>query len=195
MRPIFAAAFALSLLASPAFAADDMPKPSTSLAGVPGGRYDIDPGHTSVTFSLNHLGFSNYVGRFNKVEGMLMYDMADPLKSAVKVTVDIASIDTNHDVLEEKLKGEHWFDAAKFPTASFTSTKVEKLSDSKAKVTGDLSLHGVTRPVVMDVTFNGTAINPFAKGQTMGFSAMTKIKRSDFGIDSYVPAVGSEERL
>ena len=194
MRFAALALTALTLVAAPAFAAD-MPKPTLSLEGVPGGRYDIDPGHTNVVFSLNHLGFSNYIGRFNKIDGTLFFDSKDPTSSGVKISIDIASIDTNNDVLEEKLTSKDWFNAKEFPTASFTSTKVEKLSDNKAKITGDLSLHGVTRPVVLDVTFNGTAVNPYAKAQAMGFSATTTIKRSDFGISAYVPAVGDEVKL
>lgn len=195
MRSVLVAVLAVSLLAAPAFAADAPPVPTTSLAGVPGGRYDVDAAHTSVLFSVNHLGYSNYIGRFNKVDGTFFLDNADPLKSTLKMTVDIDSIDTNHEVLEGKLKGEDWFDAKKFPTASFISTKVEKISDSKARVSGDFTLHGTTRPIVVDVTFNGTAINPFAKGQAMGFSATTTIKRSDYGIKAYVPAVGDEVKL
>lgn len=195
MRSLLAAFAALSLLAAPALAAEDMPKPTTSLEGVPGGRYNIDPAHTSVVFTINHLGYSNYTGRFNKVDGTLMVDTTNPEKSGLKVSIPIDSIDTNHEVLEGKLKGKDWFDAEAFPVASFTSTRVQKISDSQAKVTGDLSLHGITRPVTFDVTFNGTALNPFVKAQAMGFSAKTVIKRSEFGIKNYLPALGDEVTL
>jgi polyisoprenoid-binding protein YceI len=169
--------------------------PSTSLTATPSGAYEIDASHTSVLFGISHLGFSNYHGRFNTVSGDLNFDPKDPQKSKVNITIDIASIDTNHAELEGKLKGADWFDAAKFPTATFTSTKVEKLSATTGKVTGDLTLHGVTKPLTLDVTFNGAADNPFSKKHTLGFSAKGSIKRSDFGISQHIPAVGDEVAL
>jgi polyisoprenoid-binding protein YceI len=169
--------------------------PSTSLTATPSGAYEIDASHTSVLFGISHLGFSNYHGRFNTVSGDLNFDPKDPQKSTVNITIDIASIDTNHAELEGKLKGADWFDVAKFSTATFTSTKVEKLSDTSGKVTGNLTLHGVTKPLTLDVTFNGAGNNPFSNKHTLGFSAKGSIKRSDFGISQYIPAVGDEVAL
>ena len=103
--------------------------------------------------------------------------------------------DTNLAELVKKLVGADWFDAAKFPSATFVSTKVEKTSATKGKVTGDLTIHGVTKPVVLDVTFNGAGQNPIAAVPQLGFSATTKIKRSDFGVAQYIPMVGDEVTL
>ncbi len=169
--------------------------PSTSLETTPSGTYKIDNSHTNVLFSLSHMGFSNYYGRFNVIEGSLNFDAKSPEKSKVDVKIDIASIDTNSAELEKKLVGADWFDAAKFPNATFTSTKIEKLSEATGKIYGDLTIHGVTKPVVMDVVFNGAGQNPIVAVQQLGFSAKTKIKRSDFGVAQYIPMVGDEVTL
>ena len=155
----------------------------------------IDNSHTNVLFGLSHMGFSQYYGRFNVITGTLEFDAKAPEKSKLDVKIDIASIDTNSAELEKKLVGADWFDAAKFPSATFVSTKVEKTSATKGKVTGDLTIHGVTKPVVLDVTFNGAGQNPIAAVPQLGFSATTQIKRSDFGVAQYVPMVGDEVTL
>lgn len=164
--------------------------PSTALDKTPSGQYVLDASHTSVIFNLSHLGFSHYFGRFNTVEGTLEFNATAPEKSTLAVSIDIASIDTNNAELEGKLKSPEWFDATKFPKATFTSTKIEKLTDGTGKLTGNLTLHGVTKPVLLDVTFNGAGTNPFSATQALGFSAHGTIKRSDFGIAAYLPAVG-----
>jgi len=163
--------------------------PSTAVDGVPSGKYTIDNSHTNVLFGLSHMGFSQYYGRFNTISGTLEFDAKAPEKSKLDVKIDIASIDTNSAELEKKLVGGDWFDAAKFPSATFVSTKVEKTSATKGKVTGDLTIHGVTKPVMLDVTFNGAGQNPILAVPQLGFSATTKIKRSDFGVAQYVPMV------
>lgn len=166
--------------------------PSTALEGLAGGTYEIDPSHTSVQFGISHLGFSRYQGRFNTVSGTLAFDPKLPEASTLAVTIDTASIDTNNSVLEEKLKSADWFDAAKFPSIRFTSTHIQKLSDTTGKLTGDLTMHGVTKPVTLDVTFNGGGVNPFINAPQLGFSATGSLKRSDFGISQYIPMVGDE---
>jgi polyisoprenoid-binding protein YceI len=171
-----------------AHAADPVAPPTTKLDNVPMGKYLLDHQHVSVQFAVSHLGFSHYRGRFNKVDATLLYDK----DSGVTATIDLNSVDTNNSVLEEKLKSPTFFDTAKTPEARFISTSFKKLSDSKGTLTGDLSLHGVTRPVTLDVTFNGAGFNPFEGVKTLGFSATTHIKRSDFGMKEYLPAVGDE---
>ncbi len=169
--------------------------PSTTLESTPSGTYAIDPSHTSVLFGISHLGFSQYHGRFNTVAGTMQFDAKAPEKSQITVTIDVASIDTNHTELEGKLKGADWFDVAKFPTATFTSTKVEKLTATTGKVTGDFTLHGITKPLTLDVTFNGAGTNPFMNADQLGFSAKGALKRSDFGISQYIPMVGDDVTL
>lgn len=166
--------------------------PSTSLQGVESGTYEIDDSHTSVNFGISHMGFSNYQGRFNKASGSLNFDAKAPEKSTLTITVAADSIDTNNAKLEGELKSAQWFDSAKFPTLTFTSSSIQKLSDTTGKVTGNLTLHGVTKPVTLDVTFNGGGMNPLANVAELGFSAKGTIKRSDFGISQYIPMVGDD---
>ncbi len=169
--------------------------PSTAPDAAPSGTYNVDKSHANIIFNLSHLGYSRYFGRFNAFDSTLEWDADAPEKSKLSVTVFIDSIDTNHDKLEEELKGAKWFDAKQFPTATFTSTKVEKLTATTGKVHGNLTLHGVTKPVTLDVTFNGGGENPFYKTEQLGFSATTHINRADFGISEGVPMVGDAVAL
>lgn len=155
-------------------------------------RYTIDPNHTHVDFSWNHLGFSHPVGRFDGIQGDFRFDPVDPTQSSVTVTIAIDSIDTGVKALDDDLKGPAFFDAAKYPTATFKSTQVQRAGAHGLKVTGDLTLHGVTRPVVLDVVVNKVGTHPMRGTQAAGFDATTTIKRSDFGIAKYVPNVSDE---
>ena len=190
MRQRFALTLATAaLLANSAFAADGLDKAVSA-------TYQLDKTHANVIFNLAHMGMSRYFGRFNALDGKLEFDAKAPEKSKLNITVNMNTVDTNNDTLESELKDKDWFDTAKYPTATFTSTKVEKLSDSKGKVTGDLTLHGVTKPVTLDVTFNGAGQHPMMKGVDMlGFSATTSIKRSEFGVSKYIPMVGDDVTL
>jgi polyisoprenoid-binding protein YceI len=190
IRRLFALIIGLSVASvfTVARAADPVAPPATALDGVPMGKYLLDKQHVSVQFAVNHLGFSSYRGRFNTVDATLLYDK----ESGVTATIDLNSVDTNNSVLEEKLKSPTFFDTQKYSEARFVSTSFKKLSDSKGTLTGDLSLHGVTRPVTLDVTFNGAGFNPFEGVKTLGFSATTRIKRSNFDMKEYLPAVGDE---
>ena len=188
---------------SAAFAADQPaaappappPGPSTDATIVPKGTYTLDPAHTNVIFKISHLGFSNFIGRFDTIGGELTFNGKKPEKSKLNVKVDPASVDTKVAKLDEILKSDGFFDVAKFPAVTFKSTKVEKLTDTTGKVTGDLTLHGVTKPVVLDVTFHGAGANPMSKAMILGFAAQTTIKRSDFGITKYAPMLGDDVTL
>ena len=158
-------------------------------------KYDIDPTHTQVQFTYNHMGFSNITGRFDEVTGEFLFDAADPTKSSVSISIPVASISTGVDKLDEHLLKADFFDATQFPTATFKSTGVTAAGEGKLAVAGDLTIHGVTRPVVLDVTINGVGEHPMRKLPAAGFDASTKIKRSDFGVGAYVPAVGDEVTL
>jgi polyisoprenoid-binding protein YceI len=155
-------------------------------------RYDLDPNHTQVEFSWNHFGFSNITGRFDKVEGNFQFDPADPTRSSIDVTIPIASIDTGVGALDEHLQGADFFDAAQFPVATFKSSKVERVDADSLKVSGDLTIHGVSKPAVLDVTINKIGEHPMAGRAAAGFDAKTTIKRSDFGINKYVPNVSDD---
>jgi polyisoprenoid-binding protein YceI len=154
--------------------------------------YRIDPNHTHVDFSWSHFGFSHPVGRFDSIQGDFKFDPADPTKSSVTVTIAIDSIDTGVKALDDDLKSPAFFDAATYPTAVFKSTQVQRAGEHALKVTGDLTLHGVTRPVVLDVTVNKVGTHPMRGTPAAGFDATTTIRRSDFGIAKYVPNVSDE---
>ena len=186
-------ALTLALAATPVVA--QMPAPgSMSTAGITAGTYKVDPGHTQVAWTLNHLGFSLYHGLFGNPSGTLTIDPAKPNAAALTVTFPIAGVSTTSDKLNTHLLSPDFFDAAKFPTATFTSTAVTA-SGTTATVVGNLTLKGVTKPVTLAVTFTGAGTNPMSKATTVGFSASGKIKRSDFGISYGVPAVGDEVDL
>ena len=158
-------------------------------------RYDLDPNHTRIDFSWTHFGFSHPMGRFNRFEGDFRFDPADPTQSSVTVTIPVDSIDTGVAKLDAHLKTGEFFDVARYPTATFKSTRVERSGEHDLKVTGDLTLHGVTRPVVLDVVVNKIGQHPMAGRAAAGFDASATIKRSDFGISNYVPNVSDEIRL
>jgi len=182
-------AFALMLATLPAFAA------TTDLSQLEGGQYALDKNHAKIIFSISHFGFSTYYGLFNNFDAKLAFDPKAPTKSDVEVTVDLNGIDTTNPKLDAHLKTPDFFDVAKFPTATFKTTKVEVTGATTGKITGDLTLHGVTKPVVLETSFNGGGINPMSKAIVVGFNATATIKRSDWGITTYVPMVGDEVGL
>lgn len=161
----------------------------------PAGVYVLDKAHTRVSFRVSHLGFSHYTAHFSTVEGRLKFDPAAPAAMAVQATIDPKSLvlNTPPPGFHDELMGKTWFDAADFPTMTFKSTKVVPTGANAAKVTGDLTLRGVTKPVTLDVTYNGgyppMQFDP--GGARIGFSAHGTLKRSDFGMKSGIPAPGS----
>jgi polyisoprenoid-binding protein YceI len=157
--------------------------------------YTLDPGHTMVLFSWNHFGFSNPTANLGQVEGTLVYDEKDPSKATVEATLPLAGLDSFVPKLDEHLKSADFLDAAKYPTVTFKSTKVVPAGKGKLKVTGDLTVHGVTKPVTLDVSLNKVGPHPMMKVQTVGFDATTTIKRSDFGVGAYVPNVSDEIKI
>lgn len=193
-------AVAIALLTAPAALAAPGVS-STKPADLPAGRYVLDKTHASVVGKIKHMGFSNYQFRFTKVDASFDYDPKAPQDAKIKVTVDPGSIDTATGADEfglkfnKELAGDGWLEANKFPTATFVSTKVEPGAGQTGKVYGDFTLHGVTKPIVLDVTFNGVG-SGFAPGSVKtGFSASTTIKRSDYGVSKYVPLVGDDVAL
>lgn len=158
-------------------------------------RYDLDPRHTQVRFGWSHLGFSHQVGRFDQFDARFQFDPADPTRSTLSVTIPIAGIDTGVAALDEHLRSPDFFDAEKFPTATFKSTKVEAVGAKALKVTGDLTLHGVTKPLVLDVTINQIGPYPMGGRPSAGFDATATLKRSDFGISKYAPNVSDDIAL
>ena len=167
----------------------------TNPANVDAGAYNLEPNHTRVAFKVSHFGFTSYSGEFNDVSGKLDLDPKNPDASAVDVKVATGSVTTKSQKLVDELKGDQWLDAARFPDITFKSTKVVKTGVDTAKVTGDLTFHGVTRPVTLDARFNAAGVNPVDKAYTAGFEIAGKIKRSDFGVKAYVPMIGDEVDL
>lgn len=155
--------------------------------------YTLDPTHTTVIWNANHLGFSNPHGLFSMIEGTLVFDEAAVENSSVNATISLANLFTGIPKFDEHLKGNDFFKAAEFPTATFKSTKVEKTGDKTGKVTGDLTMLGVTKPVVLDVTFNKSDIFFMNQKPTIGFSATTTIKRSDWGMTYGIDVGVSDE--
>jgi polyisoprenoid-binding protein YceI len=154
----------------------------------------LDPNHTYVLWQIKHLGFSTQAGKWYAT-GTLVLDKDKPENSKVNATFQIASMVTGLPELDKHLKGKLFFDVEQFPTATFVSDKVDVTSQNTAKVHGMLTLHGVSKPVILDVTLNQVGKNPVTDKMTAGFSAKTKIKRSDFGMNTLSPALGDEVNL
>jgi len=191
LKSLFLISCALALMAvSPAFA-----EATTDIKNAPSGTYQIDPSHTSVTFKVNHLGFSYYTGRFDKVEASLDLNSNTPEQSHLDVTLYPNSVDTDNAKLEEELRGDKWFDVIKYPVATFHATKIERTGNNTGKITGDFTLMGVTHTVVLDTLFVGTGTHPFTKKQVVGFRATAVLHRSDYRLTNLIPMVGDDVTL
>src|ERR1700723_1062642 len=168
--------------------------PAATLTAAAQDTWQIDPPHSSAQFSVRHLGVSTVRGAFTKVSGTVQYDPANPAKASIQASIDAASVDTRVDMRDNDLRSPRFFDAQKYPTITFQSKKVEAAGEGKLKVTGDLTIHGVTKEVVLDVDGPTPAIkDPMGKDRLrMGASATTKINRNDFGITSLPGAIGDE---
>ncbi|MDX1653602.1 MAG: YceI family protein [Candidatus Competibacteraceae bacterium] len=160
--------------------------------------FKIDPDHTDVAFMVSHLGYSDMIGEFYGVEGEFTYDQNDPAASSVTVIIPTATIDTRHEDRDQHLRSPDFFNAVEFPEMTFESTEVKVTGEDTLEVTGDLSLLGVTKPVTLEVTVNKVAPHPLPNYNgvlTAGFSARTTLNRSDFGMNTFLPAIGDEVRL
>lgn len=145
------------------------------------GIYKLDPHHTQIIFEIRHMGLSDFFGRFSKVSGMLQFDPASPETSTLTAAVDMTAIDTHVDELDKELVS--FFQADKFPTASFKATSITRTGDTTGTVTGDLTLAGVTKPVTLNVTFKGARNSPIPfQPYRIGFDATATIHRADFGL-------------
>ena len=164
--------------------------------------YKFDKKHTEVLFSYRHLGLSRAYAGFNSVDGELKIDRKAPEKSTVNVVIDVKSIDTGVDVFDKHIQGADFFHTAKYPKATFVSTKVLKAGSDVFKVTGNLTIKGKTKPVTLDLKLNADKehplgkFNPKMKGvYVVAFSGKTTIKRSDFGMGLYAPATSDEVEI
>jgi len=144
--------------------------------------WDIDPAHTNAQFAIRHMMISTVRGSFTKVSGAVNLDEQDPTKSTIEATIDAASVDTHNEKRDQDLKSPNFFDVAKYPTITFKSKKIEQAGEGKFKVTGDLTIHGVTKEVVLNVEGQPKPFkDPFGKNR-IGGMATTKINRKDFGL-------------
>jgi len=154
--------------------------------------YTLDPSHTTVIWHANHVGFSNPTGLFPLVNGTITLDDANPANSKVTATIETGLISTGNPKFNEHLSSKDFFNVAEFATATFVSDKVETTGADTAKVTGNLTLLGVSKPVTLDVKLNKSGDHPFTKKKTVGFSATATLKRSDFGLSYGIPNVSDE---
>ena len=154
--------------------------------------YKIDPTHTATVFSWNHFGFSTPSANFSDIQGVIKVDNAKPANSSVEVTIPVSSVNTNVTALDKEFQEEGWFNAAKYPNITFKSTKVETKDKKHFKITGNLTVKGITKPVVLDAVLNKQGEHPMAKVPAIGFNATTSFDRSAFGIGNYVPNVGDK---
>ena len=188
-------------------AAAPAPEPEEAVEYGAAGTYAIDPTHTSVTWRVDHFGLSQYTGRFKNVDATLQFNPEDPSANSITVTIDPLSVETDYpadykashadsayETWNEDLgRNPNWLNGDAFPQITFTSTAITQETASTGKVTGDLTFLGVTKPVTLDVTYNGKANFPWAPdADKIGFSAKTVLKRSDFGNATYAPNIGDE---
>lgn len=151
--------------------------------------YHFDKTHTNIIWSASHLGFSNSLGQFMDYDGHFTIDEKTPEKSSVEITIKTDSIMTGLPKFDEHLKSADFFDVAKHPTATFKSTKIERTGDKTAKIHGELTMLGITKPLMLDATMNKIGTNPFNKAQTAGFSITGTIDRSEYGMNYGVPGI------
>lgn len=149
--------------------------------------WKVDPAHTQVSFGITHMGISEVEGRFNKFDGSIVASKDDFSDAKYQMTIEVPSIDTGIEMRDNHLKNADFFDAEKYPKMTFKSTSSKKVGNNKYKVTGDLSFHGVTKPVTLDVWYRGTVENPQNGDVISGFAISGEVKRSDFNLGPDFP--------
>ncbi|NLA67636.1 MAG: YceI family protein [Gammaproteobacteria bacterium] len=157
--------------------------------------YAIDPAHTDVLAQWNHFGFSNPSAHFGQAEGTITYDPDNVAASRVEVVLPLAGLSSHVAAFDDHLRSADFFDAEKFPQATFRSTAVEAAGEGKLRITGDLTIKDITRQVVLDTTINKVGESAMTGQPTAGFDAVATIKRSDFGLGMFAPAVSDEVKL
>ena len=180
LKKIAAALTLAAALSAPAFAAPE--------------TYVLDSAHSFPRFSYNHFGYSTQVSRFNKTTGKIVYDK-EAKTASVDIVIDATSVDSGFPVFNEHLRGEDFFDTAKYPTATFKSTKVVFEGDKPSAIEGNLTIKGITKPVTLTVTSFHAMPHPMKKKDAIGANAFTTVKRSDFNAGKYAPNVGDEIRI
>jgi polyisoprenoid-binding protein YceI len=164
----------------------------TAIAAAQAGTWQIDPNHSAAQFSVRHLGVSTVRGAFTKVSGSAKHDPADPSKDSLEATIDANSVDTRVEMRDNDLRSPRFLDVQKYPTITFHSKQTKVAAPGKLSITGDLTIHGVTKEVVLDVDGPSAPIKDPWGNQRIGASATTKINRQDFGVSSLPGVVGDE---
>jgi polyisoprenoid-binding protein YceI len=167
----------------------------SSFAHADADRYSFDKAHTQILFFVNHLGFSNSQGEFHDYDGEILFDMNNPADSSVEVVIKTNSIDMDDEKWDDHMKNEDFFHVTEFPEMSFKSTNIELTGESTALITGDLTMLGVTKPVILDTTFNKAGRHPFNQKFVAGFSAKAVVKRSEWGMNYGLPMIGDDVQL
>jgi polyisoprenoid-binding protein YceI len=168
---------------------------NTDALAVAAGDYKVEPLHTRVQFTVSHMGFTDWYGDLTDARGTLRIDPRNIAAAALDVRIPTASVSTTNTTLDGELRGSQWLDAERFPEMRFVSTKVVRKGQRDAAIAGNLTFHGTTRPVVLKARFNGAGINPLDKSYTVGFNGTMTIRRSDFGLNTYVPLIGDSTEL
>lgn len=161
--------------------------PAASLAAE---TFQLEKSHADLLFSIDHAGFTQKHGSFRELDATLYYDAAHIENSKVAVTANTASLDTAMPARDADVKSAMFLDAAQYPQMRFVSTRVSAAPNQELRIDGDLTLHGVTKPITLRAKLNKVGPNPFDKRPTLGFSATGSLKRSDFGMDKYLPLIG-----
>jgi polyisoprenoid-binding protein YceI len=196
MKPTLALAIAFGL-AVPAAAQTptEAPSPSFNTDAIPAGTYYLDSKEALVRYTTIHMGLTEFWGTFPNATGTLTIDPKAVNAAKVDIKVPIMGVETTNKELNAEFISSEFFDFGKFRSAHFVSTQVVRTGPRTARMTGDLTLHGITKPVVLNVTFNGAGPNSFSKVLTLGFKAEGTVKRSDFGLGKYVPIVSDETQI
>ena len=171
------------------------PKLSAEVTALPAGDWKLDPAHAALVFRINHLGYSDLIGRFESFDVSLTGDASDPASARADAVIDMTSLDIANDSFAQELMGPKFFDTARYPQAVFRTLSVTPGENGGAEVNGELTLHGQTRPMTLDVQFNGTAFDAIRGAQVAGFSASTVIDRTDFGVSAFSGLVTDEVRI
>jgi polyisoprenoid-binding protein YceI len=193
--PLLAAVPLIAYAAAGGMQHSGMAMPAVDTSKISGGNYTVDNHHTQVGWTINHLGFNDYFGIFGQITGTLTLDKAKPANSKVNITIPINEVATSRGDLTKHLMSPDFFDVAKYPTATFTSTSIVPMPGNMAKITGNLTLLGQTKPVVFSAMLTGAGPNMMSKKETVGFQATTRIDRTEWGMTKFAPALGAKVEL
>lgn len=195
MRLPILAAIAVAAATAAVAQAPKWTPPSSVPSAVRAGTYKVETNHTQVLFSVVHFGFNAYYGKFPGATGTLTLDPARPANSSFDISIPVAEVTTANAKLDEELRSPQFFDPARFPAITFKSTKVTPTGPATADVTGNLTMHGVTKPLTLKVKFNAAGVAPMVNTYQAGFEATGTLKRSEFGITYGIPVVSDDVKI